>query len=96
MERDPRIDPKPGDVLAGPDLLRRDVMTTKTITRVPGTGFLFYKWSHAGGITGIMSGDSCANESAFREWARTAEVLHAVYSGYHANKQRNRARGRKR
>ena len=64
MSRDPRVDPRPGDVLTKNSLSRRVVRTY--------AGNIY--WRRDGAESAIR----CAWISTWMEWARTATILHTA------------------
>jgi hypothetical protein len=69
MERDPRIDPKPGDGIARDFKTARDGTILREVTRAHG-GFVFFRRDN-----GYVVRNEIITIREWREWARKASVF---------------------
>lgn len=74
-ERDPRVDPQPGDMLAKGNVFTLSGIKHRTVARLPGVGPIH------GGLGFRTSGRYRnviwpLNIAAWRKWAATAQIIH--------------------
>lgn len=70
-DRDPRVDPQPGDVVTGINGGRLERRTV--IERIP--NFVLYTRGRSGGAKWVTS---IHNLVEWKEWSRKADVIHAA------------------